>query len=156
MMEHLTRCARTDVRGIYQRALGDKAGCGIIRAKRASDQAILASILMCRPESKIARFIPSLSKQVGTACLSSPVISTMYSERVTLFQGLILLGIRQFKKQGVRTVLLDYVSTFKICAEAMTDVPRPAKTSRSTLLRHWVSQSQTALRRSRAIQFTGP
>jgi beta-N-acetylhexosaminidase len=117
MMEHLTRCARTDVRGIYQRALGDKAGCGIIRAKRASDQAILASILMCRPESKIARFIPSLSKQVGTACLSSPVISTMYSDRVTLFQGLILLGIRQFKKQGVRTVLLDYVSTFKLCAE---------------------------------------
>ncbi|KIW63167.1 hypothetical protein PV04_10034 [Phialophora macrospora] len=108
VMEHLTRCARTDVRGIYQRALGDKAGCGIIRAKRASDQAILASILMCRPESKIARFIPSLSKQGGTACLSSPVISTMYSDRVTLFQGLILLGIRQFKKQGVRTVLLDY------------------------------------------------
>lgn len=110
MMEHLIRCSRTDVRGIYQRALGDKAGCGIIRAKRASDQAVLASILMCRPESKIARFIPALHKQTGAACLSSPVISTMYSDRVTLFQGLILLGIRQFKKQGLRTVLLDYVS----------------------------------------------
>ena len=110
MMEHLTRCARTDVRGIYQRALGDKAGCGIIRAKRASDQAVLASILMCRPESQIARYIPSLYKQAGAACLSSPVISTMYSDRVTLFRGLILLGIRQFKKQGLRTVLLDYVS----------------------------------------------
>ncbi|EXJ54047.1 murein transglycosylase [Cladophialophora yegresii CBS 114405] len=108
MMEHLTRCAQTDVRGIHQRALGDKAGCGIIRAKRASDQAILASILMCRPGSMIARFIPSVSKQVGAACLSSPVISTMYSDRVTLFQGLVLLGIRQLKKQGVRTVLLDY------------------------------------------------
>ena len=131
MMEHLTRCARIDVKGIYQRALGDKAGCGIIRAKRASDQAVLASILMCHAESKIARFIPSLYKQAGAACLSSPVISTMYSDRVTLFQGLILLGIRQFKKQGLRTVLLDYVSGHSPWRE-MTDLSRLAKTSPST------------------------
>ncbi|KIW87040.1 uncharacterized protein Z519_12337 [Cladophialophora bantiana CBS 173.52] len=108
MMEHLTRCARTDVRGIYQMALSNKEGCGIIRAKRASDQSILGSILMCRAESRIARHVPSLYKQVGTACLSSPVISTMYSDRVSLFQGLVLLGIRQIKKQGLRTLLLDY------------------------------------------------
>ncbi|KAH0829789.1 beta-N-acetylglucosaminidase [Fonsecaea pedrosoi] len=108
MMEHLKRCARTDVRGVYQMALGNEEGCGVIRAKRASDQSILGSILISRAESKIARYIPSLYKQVGTACLSSPVISTMYSDRVSLFQGLVLLGVRQLKKQGLRTLLLDY------------------------------------------------
>jgi beta-N-acetylhexosaminidase len=110
MMEHLSRSARSDVRSVYQMALADKAGCGLIRAKRASDGAILASILMCRPDSSLARHIPSLHKQHGAACLSSPVISTVYSDRVSLFQGILLLGIRQFKKQGVRTVLMDYVS----------------------------------------------
>jgi len=110
MIEHLKRCARTDVQGIYQMALSNKEGCGIIRAKRTSDQSILASILICRLESKIARFIPSLYKQTGTACISSPVISTMFSDRIALFQGLVLLGIRQFKKQGLRTLILDYVS----------------------------------------------
>ncbi|KIX04129.1 uncharacterized protein Z518_07682 [Rhinocladiella mackenziei CBS 650.93] len=108
-MEHLKRCARTDVQGIYQIALGNKEGCGIIRAKRASDQSILASILICRPGSKIARFIPSLYKQTGMACISSPVISTLFSDQVSLFQGLVLLGIRQFKKLGLQTVLLDYI-----------------------------------------------
>lgn len=110
MMEHLTRCARTDVQGIYQLAMSNKDGCGIIRAKRAADQSILGSVLICRSESKMARFIPSLYKQAGVACISSPVISTMFSDRISLFQGLVLLGIRQFKKQGLRTLLLDYVS----------------------------------------------
>ncbi len=133
MMDHLIRCARTDVRGIYQKALNDKVGCGIIRAKRASDQAVLASILMCRPDSKIARYIPSLYKQVGSACLSSPVISTMYSDRVTLFQGLILLGIRQFKKQGLRTVLLDYVSPQNSLMTKVANFLRLARTLPSTV-----------------------
>lgn len=110
MMEHLKRCARTDVQGIYRIALGNKDGCGIIRAKRTTDQSILGSILICRAESKIARFIPALYKQVGMGCISCPVISTMFSDRMSLFQGLVLLGIRQFKKQGLRTLLLDYVS----------------------------------------------
>ena len=133
MMEHLKRCARTDVLGIYQMALGDKAGCGIIRAKRASDQSILASILMCRADSKIARFIPSLHKQVGVACLSSPVISTMYSDRISIFSGLLLLGIRQFKKQGLRTILLDYVSEGHRLRRRLTDLARLAKISLSTV-----------------------
>jgi hypothetical protein len=43
------------------------------------------------------------------ACISSPVISTLHGDRKSLFQGLVLLGIKQFKKQGLRFVLLDYV-----------------------------------------------
>ncbi|EXJ82546.1 murein transglycosylase [Capronia epimyces CBS 606.96] len=109
MMEHLTRCARSDVQSIYQLALHNKEGAGIIRAKRASDQAILGSILIYRSGSRIARFIPSLYKQAGMACISSPVISTIFSDRISIFQGLVLLGLRQFKKQGLQTVLLDYV-----------------------------------------------
>lgn len=110
IMDHLTRCARSDMQSVYQLALNNKDGAGIIRAKRASDQSILGSILVCRSESKIARFIPSLHKKAGVACISSPVISTMFSDRISIFQGLVLLGLRQFKKQGLHTVLLDYVS----------------------------------------------
>jgi beta-N-acetylhexosaminidase len=109
MVEHLNRCARTDVTGLYQLAMCNKEGCGIIRAKRASDQSVLGSILICRSESTIAKYIPALYKQPGMACISSPVISTMFSDQKSLFQGLVLLGIRQFKKQGLRSVLLDYV-----------------------------------------------
>ncbi|KIW41317.1 uncharacterized protein PV06_06888 [Exophiala oligosperma] len=110
MMEHLKRCARNDVRGIYQTAMSNKEGCGIIRAKKTTDQSILGSILVCRSESQIAKYIPSVYKQPGVACISSPVISTMSGDRKSLFQGLVLLGIKQFKKQGLRSVLLDYVS----------------------------------------------
>ncbi|KAK5235411.1 hypothetical protein LTR47_003596 [Exophiala xenobiotica] len=109
MMEHLKRCARTDLQGIYQLAMSNKEGCGIIRAKRTSDQSVLGSILVCRAESKIAKFIPALYKQAGMACISSPVISTLHGDRKSLFQGLVLLGIKQFKKQGLRFVLLDYI-----------------------------------------------
>ncbi|KAI1625655.1 beta-N-acetylglucosaminidase [Exophiala viscosa] len=109
MMEHLKRCARTEAKGLYQTAMSNKEGCGIIRAKRASDQSILGSILICRAESTIAKHIPALYKQPGMACISSPVISTKFSDQKSLFQGLVLLGIRQFKKQGLRSVLLDYI-----------------------------------------------
>ncbi|KAL2433598.1 hypothetical protein ABEF95_007335 [Exophiala dermatitidis] len=109
MMEHITRCARYDVQSIYQLALSNKEATGVIRAKRASDQSIMGSVLICRSESGIAQFIPAVYKQTGVACISSPVISTASSNRISIFQGLILLGLRQLKKQGLRAVLLDYI-----------------------------------------------
>jgi beta-N-acetylhexosaminidase len=141
MMEHLTRCARSEVQSIYQMALSNKEGAGIIRAKRASDQFVLGSILICRSESQIARFIPSLYKQAGMACISSPVISARFSDRISVFQGLVLLGLRQFKKQGLQTVLLDYVShSFRPCWRFTDRQCRSAKMSPWTVSRHWVSQ----------------
>jgi len=112
MLEHLTRSARLDVQHIYQMALDRKQGCGIIRAKRAADGAVLGSILLFRSDSNIARFVPAVFKQPGKACISSPVISTMAGDRISLLQGLVLLAVRQLKKQGQRKVLFDYVSHY--------------------------------------------
>jgi enhancing lycopene biosynthesis protein 2 len=113
MMDHLTRCARLDVREIYANAMAAKDQGGIIRAKRASDQMVLGSIVVVlKPDSRLARHIAASSQQVGLACISSPVISTVHSDRISLFQGLLLLAIRQFKKRPVRSILLDYVCDY--------------------------------------------
>ena len=113
MMDHLTRSARLDVQGLYKAALSSKDHAGIIRAKTAGDQkqsVILASVLVLKPDFKGAEHVASWNRQAGVGCISSPVISTRYSDRMSLFQGLLLLALRYFKKQAAPAVMLDYVS----------------------------------------------
>ena len=110
VMEHLTRSARLDVQGIYRAAAASKDQAGIIRAKRVKDQSVLASVLVLKPEFKQAEHIAAWNKSLGMGCISSPVISTIYSDRLTLYQGILLLALRYFKKQAARSVILDYVS----------------------------------------------
>lgn len=109
-VDHLTRSARLDVQGVYRAAVASKEQAGIIRAKKVNDQTLLASVLVLKPEFKGSEHIAAWNKSLGMGCISSPVISTIYSDRMTLFQGILLLALRYFKKQSARSVILDYVS----------------------------------------------
>jgi beta-N-acetylhexosaminidase len=114
VVEHLKRSTRTDLIDIYNVAMESKESSGIIRAKRATDGAILGSLLCCKADSKLAGFMPGFGKTVSKGCISSPVISPAVSDRQGMLQGLLLLGVRQLKRQGVRAVVFDYVSISKM------------------------------------------
>jgi beta-N-acetylhexosaminidase len=108
--DHLKRSARSDVLDIYKLALSNKDSSGIIRAKRASDGAILGSLLCCRSDSKIASFMPGFGQNASKGLISSPVISPTVTDQQAMLQGLVLLAVRQSKRQGVSSVVFDYVS----------------------------------------------
>jgi beta-N-acetylhexosaminidase len=92
-------------------ALTDPSACGIIRAKRPEDGAILGSVVIYSSQSSLAEFVPALIETREMAGgISSPVISPSVGEFATLMQGLILLGIRQMKRQNANAVVLDCVS----------------------------------------------
>lgn len=112
--EHLKRSGRSDLTGIYSLALSNKDSSGIIRAKRAADGAILGSLLCCRSDSTLASFMPGFANNVNKGLISSPVISSGSPDRHLMLQGLVLLGVRQLKRQGVRTVVFDYASVVPI------------------------------------------
>ena len=86
--------------------------CGIIRAKRPEDGALVGTVVLYNSHSRLAEYIPPL-KHLNEAAggISSPVISPGVGEYSTLLQGLILLGMRQIKQLGCNACLLDYVSS---------------------------------------------
>lgn len=113
LLEHVKTNTRQGVLEVYKFALADKANCGIIRAKRAEDDAMLGSVIIYKGSSKLGGFVPALADQrFVTGGISSPVISPSAGDYTSLMQGLILLGIRQIKKQGSSAVILDCVSCF--------------------------------------------
>lgn len=110
MIDHVKPNSRQGVLEVYQIALADKAGCGIIRAKRAQDGSILGSVIIYKGASKLGEFVSTLADQRAVAGgISSVVISRSAAESTSLIQGLVLLGIRQIKKQGSSLVVLDSV-----------------------------------------------
>lgn len=110
VLEHVQSSLRQDVYEMYSIALENKDGCGIIRAKRASDGALLGSVILCRGDSKLAAYLPGFGKQTGRGLISSLVISQNAVDKNALVQGLVLLGVRQLRRQGARSIVLDYVS----------------------------------------------
>ena len=113
MMEHIKPNSRQGVLEVYQMALADKANCGVIRAKRAEDGAILGSVIIYKGGSKLGEFVPALADGRAVAGgMSSVVISRSAAESMSLVQGLVLLGLRQIKKQGSSFVVLDSVRLF--------------------------------------------
>jgi beta-N-acetylhexosaminidase len=112
--EHLHRSARGDLQDVYRMALSNKDASSVIRAKRASDGAVMGSLLMMRADAKFASFIPGF-KNSSKGIVAAPVISPATQERQTMLQGLALLGIRQLKRQGVSMVYFDKVSCTGAC-----------------------------------------
>ncbi|KAL8701102.1 MAG: hypothetical protein Q9201_005093 [Fulgogasparrea decipioides] len=110
IVEHVKTSTRQGVMEVYQLALADHASCGVIRAKRPQDGTVLGSVVLCSPGASWADALPALKDTNDiTWAISSPVISPSVGEYSTLLQGLILLGIRQVKKQQADAVLLDCV-----------------------------------------------
>ena len=112
VLDHIKTNNRQGLAAVYNMALADPTSCGIIRAKRPEDGALLGTVVLYNMQSQLAEFVPAM-KDVGELAggISSPVISPSVGEFSTLLQGLILLGMRQIKQQGCNVCVLDYVST---------------------------------------------
>jgi beta-N-acetylhexosaminidase len=112
VLDHIKTNNRQGLAAVYNMALSDPTSCGIIRAKRPEDGALLGTVVLYNMQSQLAEFVPAM-KDVGELAggISSPVISPSVGEFSTLLQGLILLGMRQIKQQGCNVCVLDYVST---------------------------------------------
>ena len=113
VLDHIKTNNRQGLAAVYKMALSDPSACGIIRAKRPDDGALLGTVVLYNMHSQLAEFVPAM-KDVGelSGGISSPVISPSVGEFSTLLQGLILLGMRQIKQQGCNVCILDYVSNF--------------------------------------------
>lgn len=112
VLDHIKTNNRQGLAEVYKMALADPTACGIIRAKRPEDGAIVGTVVLYNMQSQMAEFVPSM-KDLGELAggISSPVISPSVGEYSTLLQGLILLGMRQVKAQGCNACILDYVSS---------------------------------------------
>jgi beta-N-acetylhexosaminidase len=130
VLDHIKTNNRQGLAEVYKMALADPTACGIIRAKRPEDGALVGTVVLYNMQSQLAEFVPGL-KEVGELAggISSPVISPSVGEYSTLLQGLILLGVRQIKQQGCNACVLDYVS---VLSPAFS--PSDPFTSHDTLL----------------------
>ncbi|KAL1988618.1 hypothetical protein VTN96DRAFT_9013 [Rasamsonia emersonii] len=112
ILDHVKTNSRQGVMEIYKLALNGAPHSGVIRAKRPEDGSILGSVVVYNSQSALAEYVPAL-KEINAAAaaggISSPVISPSVGEYATLMQGLILLGIKQIRKQGADVLILDCV-----------------------------------------------
>ncbi|KAL4888115.1 glycoside hydrolase superfamily [Aspergillus ambiguus] len=110
ILDHVRTNSRQGVIDIYKAALGGAPNCGIIRATRPGDGAILGSVVVYNQRSTLAENMPALKAAHGPAGgISSPVISPSVGEYATVMQGLVLLGIKQIRKQGAEAAIIDCV-----------------------------------------------
>ena len=115
VLDHIKTNNRQGLAAVYKMALSDPSACGIIRAKRPEDGALLGTVVLYNMQSQLAEYVPAM-KDIGELAggISSPVISPSVGEFSTLLQGLLLLGMRQIKQQGCNVCILDYVSTLPV------------------------------------------
>ncbi|CEO58538.1 Putative Glycosyl hyrolase [Penicillium brasilianum] len=110
ILDHIKTNARQGVADIYRIALGGAPNCGIIRAKRSTDDMILGSIVVYNERSALAEHMPALrATQTTVGGISSPVISPVADDYSTVMQGLILLAIKQIRKLNANAVVMDCV-----------------------------------------------
>ena len=112
ILDHIQTTSRQGMLEIYKLAMADQTGSGIIRAKRLKDGTILGTVILYNTESNWSEAVPLLrdmNEVMGG--ISCPVISPSVGEYSTLLQGLILLGVRQLKKELAEAVILDCVKT---------------------------------------------
>lgn len=103
--------SRQGIMEMYQLALADHQGSGIIRARRKGKDVVLGTVIIYNMASNWWAAIPALQRTDGLATggISCPVISPSVGEYSTALQGLMVLGIKQHQKQQASAVLLDCV-----------------------------------------------
>jgi beta-N-acetylhexosaminidase len=116
ILDHIKTNNRQGLAEVYKLALADPVSCGIVRAIRPEDGSIVGTVVLYNATSSLAEFIPALkdeaSSDVEVAAsggVSSPVVSPSAGEYATILQSLILLGVKQVKKQGCASCVLDYM-----------------------------------------------
>ena len=108
IFEHVKTSSRQGIAEVYRLALADPSACGIIRARRVQDNAVVGTIVLYNDRSTIADFVPGMKAfNVLTGGMSSPIISPSAGEYSTILQSLVLLGMKQVKQQGCEVCILD-------------------------------------------------
>ncbi|CAI0648325.1 unnamed protein product [Colletotrichum noveboracense] len=101
--------ANPEVLELYRCALQETKACGIVRAKGPGD-AILGTIIICRPGSPLSNFIPALvpigDEEIGGVL--APVVKSGLQDTLVL-QGLALMGVRQNKAHKSAKTVLSWV-----------------------------------------------
>ena len=126
IMDHIQTTSRQGILEIYRLALADEKNCGVIRAKRRVDGAVVGTVVLYKSGFTWADAVPLIKDMSElTGGISSPVISPGAGGYSTLLQGLILLAIRQIQKQQAQAVLLDCVSQSSVqYAPSLTNLDR--------------------------------
>jgi len=159
VLDHIKTSNRQGLAEVYKLALIDPQACGILQAKRPEDGTLVGTVVLYNMQSRLSEFVPAMKDTNElTGGISSPVISPAVGEYSTLLQGLILLGMRQIKKQGCNACVLDYVSHVT-CSTATLSTDgscRWTETENSTACLQWASMSCTASKRSAAMRRHGP
>lgn len=152
-LDHIKTNSRQGVVDIYKLALGGAPHSGIIRATRPQDGAILGSVVIYNDQSTLAEHMPALKSTHGsTGGISSPVISPSVGEYATVMQGLVLLGIKQIRRQGAEAVIMDCVSNYHLSLRRrafwlMGVAHRLMEMATTIAWQEWASTRCTALRR---------
>ncbi|KAF7713325.1 Beta-N-acetylglucosaminidase [Penicillium ucsense] len=110
VLDHIKTNARQGVADIYRLALSGSPHCGIIRAKRSTDDMIVGSVVVYNERSALAEHMPALrATHTTVGGISSLVISPVADDYATVMQGLILLAIKQIRKLNANAVVMDCV-----------------------------------------------
>jgi beta-N-acetylhexosaminidase len=116
VLELVREHAGPEVLALYQLALADEKCCGIVRAKSPVDGSLVGTVIITRPESRLATYVPVLKASNGNGGggageiggILAPVVPTSPQAAIVL-QGLALLGIRQNKAHKSSACVLNWV-----------------------------------------------
>jgi len=127
VLEHVSTHSGPEVLALYHLALADEKCCGVVRAKSPVDGSLVGTVIITRPESQLARYIPVLKSSAGSNTNSNgngngnggggiggiggilaPVVPGSPQAPIVL-QGLALLGIRQNKAHKSTACVLNWV-----------------------------------------------
>ena len=110
ILDLVNTSSRQGMMEIYELALADHTGSGVIRARRGGDETIIGTVVIYNAVSNWSHMVPALHRTDDViGGISTPVISPSVGEYSMLLQGLILLGIKQHQRQQASAVLLDCV-----------------------------------------------
>ncbi|UKZ86843.1 uncharacterized protein TrAFT101_002667 [Trichoderma asperellum] len=108
VMHHVRTHANPEVLELYRAALEESKACGIVRAKDAAGN-LLGTIIISRPNSPLARYVPPLvSPKQDIGGLLAPIVPLAPLSTLVL-QGLALMGVRQNKGHKANKTVLSWV-----------------------------------------------
>lgn len=124
VLGHVDAHANPEVLELYKYALQETKACGIVRAKGPGD-ALLGTIIICRPGSPLSTFVPPLlsngHEDVGGVL--APVVQSGPHDTLVL-QGLALMGVRQNKAHKSAKTVLSWVCTSAVQILDLSLTPR--------------------------------
>lgn len=118
VIEHVKNSS-PEIKLLYTLALEDPKACGIVRAKSPIDGSLVGTVIICRPESSLAAYMPVLHGRNATYTydgepelvggIVAPVVPGSQQQAGVVLQGLALLGIRQNKAHRAASCVLNWV-----------------------------------------------